>query len=270
MNGELCGDIQLSPADRLRYLMRNVWANIRTVGRGPDSRIFVPDLVRAQDIEAGQSPGRLLTELLFEAQLPRLISPRELRVIEIGCGSGSMVHRLARLGYRGRYTGVDINDRFRRDHPAGFPFAIAYHQIDAHAFAPSDTIDLMLSVSTLEHIPHDTALIQRLPSMFNPGGVEVHVVPSGASLMVYLWHGFRQYTPATLVMKFGREIELIRLGGLGSYLLHLVFITIPDLFFRRSWRKRAPRLYRKLLLGALRIDRLLPFFPLAYVVIRRH
>jgi SAM-dependent methyltransferase len=237
---------------------------------GPGSRAFVPDIARAAAIESGQSPGRLLTELFLEAELPRLTPPRPLNVLEIGCGSGSMAYRLARIGYRGTYTGIDINDRFRRDHPADFPFVVTFIQGDAHRFAPAAKGDLMVSVSTLEHIPDDAALIDRLASLFAPGGVEVHVIPSGASLMIYLWHGFRQYTPRTLVEKFGPKVEIVRLGGLGSYMLHFLFITISDLILRRSWRKGAPRLYRSLLIGALRLDRVLPFFPSSYAVIRRH
>jgi hypothetical protein len=53
-------------------------------------------------------------------------------------------------------------------------------------------------------------------------------------------------------------------------LLHFIFITIPDLILRRPWRKRAPKLYRAMLIAALRLDRALPFFPSAYAVIRRH
>jgi SAM-dependent methyltransferase len=208
--------------------------------------------------------------LFLEAELPRLTVPRELEVLEIGCGSGSMAFRLSRLGYSGRYCGIDINDRFRCDHPGNFPFAVSHVVVDAHAYAPPRAVDLLISVSTLEHIPHDGVLIRRLASLFNPGGVEVHVVPSGPSLAVYLWHGFRQYTPAALAAKFGHPIEIVRLGGVASYLVHLVFITVPDMIFYRSLRKTLPGLYRALLLGSLRLDALLPFLPTAYAVIRRH
>ncbi len=101
----------------------------------------------------------------------------------------------------------------------------------------------MISMSVLEHIPRDAALIRGFTSIFKPGGWEVHVVPSGASLAAYLWHGFRQYTQAALAAKFGPDIEIVRLGGLGSYLLHVVFITVPYLIFRRSLRKATPRFY---------------------------
>lgn len=270
LSNELSGDIRLSPADRIRYLCLNAWRNIRTWMRGPRSRPFVPSMARARAIAAGQSPSCLLTELFIESELPSLSLPRQLNVLELGCGSGSMAYRLGRLGYRGRYTGVDIADRFCRDYPPDFPFATNFVQTDAHAFETTGDIDLMLSVSTLEHISADAALIANLPAFFNRGGLEVHVVPSGPSLGVYLWHGFRQYTPATLAAKFGPAVEVVRIGGFASYIVHIVFITIPELAFGHSWRKSAPRLYRSVLLGALQADGLLSFFPTAYAAIRRH
>ena len=67
-------------------------------------------------------------------------------------------------------------------------------------------------------------MIGRLPTFFRPGGLELHVVPSGAALLAYLEHGYRQYTPAALADKFGPCIDIVRLGGFGSYLLNVVFM----------------------------------------------
>jgi SAM-dependent methyltransferase len=267
---EICGDIRLSVADRLRYLVRNAYRNLSHVRLAPVSRPFQPDLTCALAAAAGQSPGRLLTELFLEAELPRLMPRRELTALELGCGSGSMAVRLAGLGYTGSYTGIDIKDRANRGALRNLPLRAHVIVIDAHVFSPPEKIDLMLSVSTLEHIPDDARLIARLPDFFKPGGLELHVVPSGASLALYLWHGFRQYTVASLIEKFGPTIEIVRIGGFASYLVHLGFITLPDLLLRRSIRKAAPSLYRRALAASLRLDRLTPFFPCAYAVIRRH
>ncbi|MGN6573790.1 MAG: class I SAM-dependent methyltransferase [Pseudolabrys sp.] len=267
---ELSGDVRLSPADRLRYLIRNACRNLPRARPAPRSRFFQPDRLRAQAIAEGQSPGRLLTELFLESELPRLIERRELTVLELGCGSGSMAARLVRLGFRGRYTGIDIKDRFNRAAASALPLIAGFVEIDAHEFTPAEKLDLMLSVSTLEHIPDDGRLIARLPTFFRRGGLEIHVVPSGASLGLYLWHGFRQYTAASLAQKFGSDIEVVQLGGLGSYLVHFGFVTLPDLLLRRSVRKAAPAFYRRALLAALRLDPWLPIFPCAYAVIRRH
>jgi SAM-dependent methyltransferase len=267
---EISGDIRLGVADRLRYLWLNALRNLSSVGRGPRTRPFFPDLRRASQVMAGQSPSRLAMELFLEAELPRLVPPRCLDVMEIGCGSGSMAERIAGFGYGGTYLGLDIQDRFRRDRPPGFPFETAFQQIDVHMFTPPRQYDLMLSSSALEHIPDDTVLIRRFPSFMKPGGIELHVIPSGASLGTYLWHGYRQYTPVMLAGRFGPNIEIVRLGGLGSYILHGLFITGPEMLLHRSLRKAMPRVYLALLRAALRIDRVIPVCPNAYAVVRRH
>lgn len=267
---EICGDGAMSAGDRLRYLWQNLCRNLATLGRGPMARPFFPDPEQARMAMTGQSPSRLITNVFIDSELPKLLPPRKLEVLEVGCGAGAMADRLAALGYSGVYTGVDIQDYFRRDRPGDFPFAVEFRQIDAHEFSPVRPIDLMVSVSTLEHIPADAKLIERFPGFFNRGGLEVHVVPAGSSLLPYLWHGFRQYTPAKLAARFGPNVELVKIGGLGSLLLHFLVITGPEMFLRRSPRKVLPGVYVKLMRLALSVDRILPVCPTAYAVIRRH
>jgi SAM-dependent methyltransferase len=267
---EISGDGAMSAGNRLRYLWQNLCRNLATLGRGPPARPFFPDLDRARNAMTGQSPSRLITNVFIDGELPKLLPPRLLEVLEIGCGSGAMADRLAALGYSGAYTGVDIQDYFQRNRQRDFAFSVEFRQVDAHEFSPARPIDLMVSVSTLEHIPWDGKLTQRFPGFFNPGGLEVHVVPAGSSLLSYLWHGFRQYTPAMLAARFGPTVELVKIGGLGSLLLHSLVITGPEMFLRRSLRNAMPGVYAKLMQVALRIDRVLPVCPTAYAVIRRH
>lgn len=267
---EICGDGAMSAGDRVRYLWQNLCRNLATLGHGPAARSFFPDLALARAAMTGQSPSRLITNVFIDSELPRLLPPRRLEALEIGCGAGAMADRLAALGYSGVYTGVDIQDYFKRERPADFPFAVEFRQIDAHEFFPARPVDLMVSVSTLEHIPSDAKLIARFARFFKSGGLEIHVVPAGSSLLPYLWHGFRQYTPAKLAARFGPRIEIIKVGGLGSLLLHFLVITGPEMFLRRSPRKALPGVYTALMRLALRIDRVLPVCPTAYAVIRRH
>jgi SAM-dependent methyltransferase len=267
---ELSGDVRLSASDRLRYLLQNAFRNIRTLGRGPRAERFAPSWDQCRPYFVGQSPGRLVTEFLIETELPKLFPPQPVAVLEIGCGSGSMASRLAKLGYSGDYTGVDVQDRFQREAPTGFPFVKEFSVIDAHAFVPSRQVDLLLSVSALEHIANDSELIARFPSFMRPNGLEFHVVPSGPSLAVYLLHGFRQYTPKKLSDRFGAgQVRIVRIGGIGSFLLHACSITIPENLLGFSLRKTMPGGYRSLIRFALRADQALPYFPTAYAVIRR-
>ena len=55
-----------------------------------------------------------------------------------------------------------------------------------------------------------------------------------------------------------------------NYLLHLTFVPSSGLIPHQSLRKAASAIYRRLLLAATKVDCLVPFFPSAYAVIRRH
>lgn len=266
---ELNGDLKLSPVDRLRYLWRNAVRNLEAGWRPRSSAAFMPPVAEAMRWFRGQSPSRLLTEAFFET-LPARFPVREVDVLEIGCGSGSMTARLSRLGYSGRYTGVDIADRFEREGIAGERFERRFVQSDAHQFKPPRPVDMIVSVSTLEHIPRDAALIQRLSATVAAGGIEIHAVPSRSALLAYLWHGYRQYSAEDLRVRFpGRAIEVLRLGGFATFLVHILMIT-PEIFVGKFIRARWPDVYRRAIALALTLDRVLPFCPTAYVVICRH
>jgi 2-polyprenyl-3-methyl-5-hydroxy-6-metoxy-1,4-benzoquinol methylase len=268
---ELSGDVELSVGDRCRYLWRNLRRNAATIGRGPRTRAFP---VIARDLRGrlcGQSPSRLLTELFIERELPRLLTPGEITVFEIGCGSGSLLRRLAALGYRGRYIGVDLVDRFRRDHATTAPFTVDFIHADAHAVTPGCAVDLVISISAIEHIPRDAELLRRVTRFVRPGGLQLHVVPAAAGLFAYLWHGYRQYTPASLAERFGAEtIELIALGGVGTFMVHLGVITIPEILLGYSLRTSAPSLYAALVRAGITLDRRCSAMPTAFIVVRRH
>ena len=266
MTDEISGDIRLSIGDRLRYLWRNFLRVISSVGRGTKSTAFRPSDTSIARLTT-QSPSRFLTEAFFAENLRALLPDRPLSILEVGCGSGSLSARMAGLGVTGSYLGIDIGNRFAAK--STDEMSVDFLQTDAHLFAPEpSSFDLIISVSALEHIPRDKDLIAKFPSFLRPGGIQVQVVPAGASLAGYLWHGYRQYTPLMLAERFPHA-SLVRLGGLASLVFHMIFIT-PEMFVRRFFRSRFPKAYRNLLLGALALDRLLPICPTSFVVISRH
>jgi SAM-dependent methyltransferase len=263
---EISGDVRLSIADRFRYLWRNGARNLSSLGGGPPTQRFHWPSAALPPI-LGQSPSRYLTELFLATELPCVLPPvRPISVVEIGCGSGSMASRLEGLGYGGSYLGIDIENRFISSRGT---LARTFLQADAHDLVPQHPIDLLISVSALEHIARDTDLVRRLSGHMAPGGVQLHFVPAPAALLAYLWHGYRQYSPVDISERFGPSTRIVRLGGVGTTLLHLLAIT-PEIFVGRFVRARSARLYAVLLRGALALDRLLPFFPTAYAVVRRH
>jgi len=266
---ELSGDISLSLGDRGRYLWRNFVRNLRT----PNPITLTVTRFDTQDIDdrsfeaKPSSPSRALTDAFLQHQLPQLISKKNITVLDIGCGSGRLSDDLAAQGYHGDYTGVDLGDRFRKD--VRYPEAFVRHSIQdsAHNLTDEKKYDLIVSVSALEHIHDDEALISRLSSLLNENGLGVHFIPSGWGLPVYLWHGYRQYTLGDIEQKFGRDkTRIYALGGGASFLLHFLFITLGEMIFRLPIRGWFRGFYIQALRACLRLDHVLAFFPIMFVV----
>ena len=263
---EISGDQRLPFGQAVAYLFVNLARLVGSFGRGPKSATFLP----AEDSIAefgAQAPSRLLTEAFLKERLADLVPKDRVNIVEIGCGSGFMSRRMSDSGIAGSYLGLDIGNRFvASDTPN---ITVQFWQGDAHNFAVEPrSVDLLFSFSALEHIPRDVSLIRKFEKFMAPGSVEVHIVPAGASLFAYLWHGYRQYTPVMLDERFPTG-SLIRLGGLGSLLLHMAVIT-PEMAFGKFFRERFLRTYKAMLRGALKVDRWLPICPTSFVVVRRH
>jgi len=263
---EICGDGPLSPVARLVYLWRNVIRNLTERGVTPPCERFY--VSRQHRISSLASPSRALTNAYLKRILPRLLPPGRVRVLDIGCGSGRLCSLLADIGYCGEYIGLDVEDRFSTEDVPGFKRTFVCG--DAHEFdADAGYFDLIISVSALEHIPDDAMIIERLPRMLAPGGMELHFVPSGWGIFVYLWHGYRQYTLVGIGKRFGTEACVaIPLGGLFSFLLHFFLITMGEILLPLKIRNRIPQGYKWLLEYALWLDRMAPVCPTMYVVRR--
>lgn len=260
---EISGDIRLSVGQRLRYLAFNLGRNLKPGQCAANRLRFTAG--RLPHTPSTASPGRALTEAFLHSHLPKLLPPRQLRVLEIGCGSGSLTKLLTRFGYTGSYVGVDIADRF--NHAAQSAFHRDFVEIDAHQFEPNGKFDLVISVSALEHIPNDLRLIEKLPGFVAPEGLQVHFVPSGWGLLTYLWHGYRQYTAASISQRFDGQLTTIyAMGGAASFFLHFLFITVGEILLRLRLRERLPRLYGWMLDRCLKIDRLVPVCGTMYVI----
>ena len=268
---EINGDLALSPGDRIRYLLRNLWRNIVGVHGDVAIRSWRPpagSFARSRlDI---YSPTRGLTEAFIRHQLPTLLPVAAVAVLDVGCGSGRTCGLLAGAGYHGRYLGVDVTDRFEADKWSGDAFETQFVQGDAHTASLEGPFDLIVSISTLEHVPNDARLIARLEGLLAPGGLQVHFVPAPAALFTYLWHGYRQYGGGVIAERFGTETtEVYKLGGIASFALHLGFITVPEIILRTSLRQRWPGVYKTLLGLCMRVDAWRSLFPGFYVVCRR-
>jgi len=263
MQTEINGDDRLSVPQRLSYLGVNFVRNLRQGNARLRRESF--QAARLQRTPTAASPSRALTEAFIYGRLPAMLPLGKVRVLEIGCGSGSLTRILAEIGYSGQYVGVDIDDRF--DHTVQPGFEKTFVHTDVNQFKPEGKFDLVISVSALEHIPNDHQITKRLAGFVGSGGLQLHFVPSGWALLVYLWHGYRQYTAFSLAERFDpQETSFFAMGGGASFLLHFLFITVGDLLLPLRLRQRLPWLYGRLLDGCLKLDRIVPVCATFYAV----
>jgi len=266
MKLELCGDAPLSRLDKVRFVTRNLWRNLAV----PTSKMLVERFCheRLSATSSQASPGRALTEAFIMRRLPSLLNRSDVRILEIGCGSGRLASQLASSGLRGSYTGMDVHDRFDHTPVAGLEKRFILG--DAQTYEPEGTFDLVISVSAMEHIEDDRLVVKRVRNFLAPGAIQLHVVPSGWGLLVYLWHGWRQYTLASTAERFDVDRTTVyTFGGLFSFFLHFVFITLGELIFRFPVRRRMTTVYATLLNGALRLDRYVPLCPTMLAICER-
>ena len=101
----------------------------------------------------------------------------------------------------------------------------------------------------------------------NSGGVQIHIVPAFWSLFLYLWHGYRQYTPVRLKrLFFEKNLSVYRMGGLFSFFFFLVFYTVPELLLKTKGIRKFGG-YSAITRIANRLDVILPFLPSMYAVV---
>ncbi|MEO6968992.1 MAG: methyltransferase domain-containing protein [Rhodanobacteraceae bacterium] len=98
----------------------------------------------------------------------------ELRILDLGCGTGEITRRVATLYPRARVTGIDILDSnlalARRD-SADFADRIHYEQGDAFALDQADAcFDLVVCRHMSQAVPDFSEVLKEITRVLKPGG----------------------------------------------------------------------------------------------------
>jgi len=224
-------------------LMNNVWFP-NAIGIDLTMCNFTPELTEEfwkQCHGDSASPSRTLANL-FLMQLPWLRMQDELgdiRILDVGCGSGNNGPRLQAWsgGKVSSYVGVDIrtHDNWKgvveRHAECRFYCADA---LDISSYLIDDT-SLIMSQSAIEHFQQDMDFFSEICAFIRRSGkpvIQVHLFPSAAGIRLYRWHGVRQYTPRTvsLLSRMFSEFSYSRLyclGGAACNELHVESLTTP-------------------------------------------
>ncbi len=194
------------------------------------------------------SPSRALCNCFWRsinyAHLERELGSK-LHFLDLGCGNGKYGLFLKNWSSSsfGSYTGIDIYKN--NDFPQIFEHHTAKAE-DAHMFVNKST-NVIISQSALEHVENDIEaleLLTRKLSLTNKNFVQIHLVPASASLWLYLFHGWRQYSRKNLgafAKRLGEieglKVSAVPLGGLFSFWTHFRHITLRRIFNKLTQKK---------------------------------
>ena len=283
---EICGDVALSLADQWRYVSYGLRQIVRSIGqRCPVAAVrtdFDNDDVRSK-INEGASPLRVYTSSLAAQVIQEHLGGTG-PICDIGCGSGGHSRLFEGRAGSHLYVGVDVIS-----HSSWLSTVVPVSTLPRYFVRmaaedlglATDSLAFTFSSSSLEHVPNVQRAVGELARATSPGAFGLHIVPGIWALFLYLFHGYRRFSPRSLADIFeqaGLKVERVwSLGGLPSFLLHLLWITALETFVVRRVlrlglqlrRGHGLRLYARLLYTALRLDPFLPFAPAGYAVLVR-
>lgn len=132
---------------------------------------------------------------------------------------------------------------------------------------PKGQFEWTISHCVWEHIDQLDKALDECRRVTRQGGHGLHIVPAWSTLFLYPFHGYRVFTEAGIrgwCGGAGLHVERMqRYGGLGSWLVHFVCITLLETV---GVSLRPSRLYGWLLQGAQVLDKHTRWCPLAYGV----
>lgn len=219
------------------------------------------------DEESPISPSRLLSNSFWNSlnwELMRGILNDDLRVAEVGCGSGRYGRRLNSLSPLSSYLGIDL---FRSEEWNTYQDNFTFVQDSYENFSTHITDEnLLITQSAIEHFDRDLVLFRDMndyASKCDYPVIAIHVFPSAFCIFTFLWHGIRQYGFFSIrrILKCSQDSSsqsLFSLGGKYSNMFHLKRITFPSVFQNIPLGKHPAKKYFSNLLTALNRDSLSP------------
>ncbi len=124
--------------------------------------------------------------LVFPKVLEALGSPLspKMKILDFGCGSGDLVARFRRAGYLAH--GVDLDDSFAENLSQTDPAGDVFRVIESNPYRipfEDRSFDVVVSDEVFEHVQDYGQALAELRRVMRPGGVALHVFPSGWRLL---------------------------------------------------------------------------------------
>jgi len=135
-----------------------------------------------QHTEYHRFPGGLKKlEFIVEILCSLGREPGEVRVLDVGCGNGSLALPVASLGYQVVGVDVDAGSIEHAQKVNTFPNA-RFEAVDGDGFDPGERFDLVICSEVLEHLHEPMPLIRTIARAMNDDGLAIITVPNGQGL----------------------------------------------------------------------------------------
>lgn len=142
---------------------------------GPGARtVYAPSYFSETHANWFNNPDVGLFSLIEGILLERF--SKDLRLIDIGCGTGNFLRHLSGRGFTD-LSGLDI---IEQEIPG-----VRYHCTPAEEFRPQSRYDAVVSIANIEHLEDVRAHAAQLEDMLNPGGLAL-VYTNDSRSLIYL------------------------------------------------------------------------------------
>jgi 2-polyprenyl-3-methyl-5-hydroxy-6-metoxy-1,4-benzoquinol methylase len=117
----------------------------------------------------------------LSSELPSL--PQDASILDIGCGTGAWLERLAVLGYSNLY-GVDLDiEQFATDKAKGFQLNLDHDNMPDFDI---EKFDLITAIEFIEHLENPGRLFVHISRLLKPDGYALITTPNIHSLIARL------------------------------------------------------------------------------------
>ena len=163
--------------------------------------------------------------------------PTARHYLEVGCGTGFVLHEMANSRQWEHLAGSDLHPSGLQHARARLPREVELVQMDAEAIPVLNTFDLIGAYDVVEHIADDEGLLRSLRRAIRTGGGAIIAVPQHPSLWSRadeIGHHQRRYRRGEM------EAKLARNGFHPIFSTSFMSVLLPLLAVSR-WKARGAR-----------------------------
>lgn len=226
-----------------------------------------------------ESPVKFATNQAITRLIERYCPRINASILDIGCGKGNYLDYFVGEAIKGKYLGIDVkeDDNWHRRKSKANEIEVSFKVHDAQSLEVlNEKFDFICAIQSLEHVADDEKAGKGMRTLLKDGGYTLMTVPSRYSYFLYGPHGHRRYNVfriKKLASQSSLSIEeLVKLGGMATFMLHFVLWTIPAVIFGlKIWltykRLGFRNIITKLESFAMNVDKICPWLEGGYAVI---